>query len=278
MTKIRIYPEYRYVKPSGYYVYIHLRSTNKNPFYVGKGTGRRGWAANKTADRTSRWIRTSLKNGVTIEIAQDNLSEDDAFLLEMWLIAKLRHEGCDLCNLTDGGDGTSGAKKTESDRLRNATPVFDSLGVHYPSLQDAARSMISLGYVGASSSNISACARGRKISAYGRNWDYRSIPDHPERTGRESNEMARRRPVVRSDFVVFSGCREAARGMTVTLGKKCTSCNITRAASGHTSYAYGYMWAYVDELPTNDWVVSRQNQPSLFAEYHSSLISATRKS
>lgn len=269
MTKVRVHPEYRDVKPSGFYVYIHRRASNNNPFYIGNGKGRRGWAATKGSDRTTRWIRTAIKNGVIIEIAQDSMLEEDAFLLEMWLIAKFRNNGHDLCNLTDGGEGASGLKKTEEDRLSRARIVFDSLGNEYKSLQDAARHMASLGYEGASSSNICACANGRRASVYGRNWSYHSTPSHPEVTGRDANELARRRSVVRSDFTVFSGCREAARAMTEKLGRKCTSCNITRAASGDTSHAYGYMWAYEDELSTKDWVISSQNQPSLFAEHHS---------
>lgn len=276
MTKIQITPIYRDVKPQGYYVYIHNRASNGKPFYVGKGKSRRAWGATEASDRSTRWMRTARKHGVRIEIAQDQLSEDAAFLLEMWLIAKLRHDGNDLCNMTDGGDGASGFKKEELDRLLLARDVFDSLGNHYPCLQDAARSMRDFGYPLASSSNICACASGVKASVYGRNWSYTEVPPHPYKTGREANEFARKRPVVRGDGLVYSGCREAARKMSKQLGKNCLSSAITHTARGRQSSAYGYEWYYLSDAEYR--IISRQDQPSLFAEYHSSLHPATGKS
>lgn len=107
MTKINVIPKWSEVKPNGYYVYLHKKSNScGSVFYVGKGNDNRGWII---SGRTNpRWIRTSRKYGVFVEVAQDGLTEYDSHLLEMWLIAKFRHEGIDLCNLTDGGDGASG--------------------------------------------------------------------------------------------------------------------------------------------------------------------------
>lgn len=112
MTTIQITPIWYDVKPSLHYVYIHTRGSDGSPFYVGMGQGRRGWSSG-VGSRSPWWIRVGKKNGCRIEIAQDGLSRDQAMLLEMWLIAKLRHAGERLVNMTDGGEGAIGVKQTE---------------------------------------------------------------------------------------------------------------------------------------------------------------------
>lgn len=91
-----------------FYVYLHRKKTDSSIFYVGKGQGNRAWDTGKGRRNNPHWQHIVNKHGVDVEIAQDGLSESDAFLLEMWLIAKFRHEGLVLTNLTDGGDGTTG--------------------------------------------------------------------------------------------------------------------------------------------------------------------------
>ena len=99
-------------------MYIHYASSGyrkDTPFHVGKGCFRR---FKQVSDRNQKWKRIANKYGFTHEIVQDNMSEEDAFLLEMWLIAKFRHEGYDLANLTDGGEGNSGYRHTEAQRKK----------------------------------------------------------------------------------------------------------------------------------------------------------------
>lgn len=88
-----------------FYVYIHRRKSDGVPFYIGKGKLRRAWCF---AHRNEYWNRVREKHGVTVEICSRNMSEPDAFLLEMWLIAKFKHEGVALTNMTEGGDGVTG--------------------------------------------------------------------------------------------------------------------------------------------------------------------------
>lgn len=118
MTKIQITPKYSEVKPRGFYVYLHKRATDGSIFYVGKGTGDRAWHKSSYSRGDGWWRNISIKNGVIVEICQDDMTEGDAFLLEMWLIAKLRHVGVVLCNLTDGGEGASGAVRSKETKQR----------------------------------------------------------------------------------------------------------------------------------------------------------------
>jgi hypothetical protein len=101
-----------------FYVYIHYCEKGyrkDSPFHVGKGCFRR---FKQTSDRNPKWNKIANKYGFRYEIVQDNMSESDAFLLEMWLIAKFRHQGYDLANLTDGGEGNSGYRHTDEQRKK----------------------------------------------------------------------------------------------------------------------------------------------------------------
>lgn len=165
MTKIHIEPKWADVKPSGEYVYIHYKLDDGLPFYVGKGSGRRGFSASRTAF----WKYRAAKHGVRVEVCQDGLSTDEAYLLEMWLIAKLRHEGYDLCNLTDGGEGRSGF---DSEKRRE---VFCSNGMMFSHAESAAEWLRSIGNPGATSKIVSACALGRKKSIYGYSFSHDEV-------------------------------------------------------------------------------------------------------
>jgi hypothetical protein len=84
-------------------------------FYVGKGYGKRAW---KTAGRNERWTRTYKKHGMIVEIVFDSLSEQEAFQCEKDTILEFRYFGAELCNMTDGGEGASGYKTSESAKAK----------------------------------------------------------------------------------------------------------------------------------------------------------------
>jgi len=97
-----------------FFVYIHKRATDEKIFYIGKGCRYRHkskWA------RTSYWHNVVNKYGYTAEIVKNNLTQDEAFALEIKLIKKYKHLG--LCNLTDGGDGATGAIVSEKTRAKH---------------------------------------------------------------------------------------------------------------------------------------------------------------
>jgi hypothetical protein len=84
-----------------YYTYLWLREDG-TPYYVGKGTGTRAWR--KGAPHRDRVL------------VQEFPSEEDAFLSERFLIALYGRKDLGtgiLMNCTDGGDGSSGAKRSE---------------------------------------------------------------------------------------------------------------------------------------------------------------------
>jgi hypothetical protein len=98
-----------------FYVYEHWRPDRDEPFYVGKG---RGGRANLMARRNAhhRAIQMKLHRlglAVEVRIVAANLTEDEAFLLEIERIKMWRESGIDLSNQTIGGEGPAGKKLSE---------------------------------------------------------------------------------------------------------------------------------------------------------------------
>lgn len=92
-----------------FYVYVHMKATDDSVFYVGKGCKYR---ATTKQGRNEYWQRIVSKHGFIAEIVKDGLSFEEANAYEIELIKQLRDQGCVLCNMTDGGEGCLGVKKT----------------------------------------------------------------------------------------------------------------------------------------------------------------------
>ena len=98
---------------NNFYVYVHRKTSNNSIFYVGKGCDYRAY--DKTG-RNDYWEKTYNKHGLIVEIVLNNLTEQQAFNLEIELIAFYGREN--LCNLTDGGEGSSGVIFSQSRLLK----------------------------------------------------------------------------------------------------------------------------------------------------------------
>lgn len=105
-----------------YYTYAYLREDG-TPYYVGKGRGRRIY-------ERCRRIKPP-KDKTKIIYLKQNLTEEDAFKHEKYIIAVLGRKDLGtgiLRNLTDGGEGTSnpGTPEQRSEiarkRMANMTP------------------------------------------------------------------------------------------------------------------------------------------------------------
>lgn len=88
-----------------FYVYVHRRADTGEVFYIGKGQGRR---MSVRAGRSRYWKNIVAQHGFTWEIAAWFHDEQEAFAHERFLIMCMRQRGQKVCNLTDGGEGTSG--------------------------------------------------------------------------------------------------------------------------------------------------------------------------
>lgn len=182
-----------------YYVYKHMTNSGEI-FYIGKGTGKRCY--NLTA-RSLYHKRISKKHGCIVSIISQNLSEEQAMLLESKLIKKYKNIGLCKANFTNGGEGRSGIKhseitinkmrisklgkssgmlgkthKTESNNLRSeslrkSNKVFRkkikciTTGKIYQSLSDAC---LKLGLAG--TSNLSKVLKGTRSHINGLKFEY----------------------------------------------------------------------------------------------------------
>jgi hypothetical protein len=95
-----------------FYTYIHCRADSGAVFYVGKGSCGYYRAYQKTG-RSNHWRRVVEKHGLIVEIAAKWQSEAEAFEHERLLIRVLREIHAPLVNVTDGGEGASGAKQSQ---------------------------------------------------------------------------------------------------------------------------------------------------------------------
>lgn len=104
-----------------FYVYVLFRHDSGQPFYVGKGAGKRIGAhtRDKRNSHKAAIIEKAKRDGrecPRVKVAV-GLSEDDAFAVEIALIAAIgRGERGPLVNMTDGGEGRSGYKCSQETR------------------------------------------------------------------------------------------------------------------------------------------------------------------
>ena len=102
-----------------FYTYLHCKP-NGDPFYVGKGTVKRSREFKSGRNRHYKnIIAVHGKENIGVFIFPCD-SEQQALGDEIQQIAQLRHEGYELCNYTDGGEGTSGYTVSPETRLKQS--------------------------------------------------------------------------------------------------------------------------------------------------------------
>jgi hypothetical protein len=93
------------------YVYRHIRLDNNTVFYIGIGTSDSYKRAKTSIRRNSYWKNITCKTNWYYEIMIDNVSVEQTRSKEIEFIKLYgredKKEGT-LCNLTDGGDATTG--------------------------------------------------------------------------------------------------------------------------------------------------------------------------
>ena len=98
-----------------YYTYAYLRE-DKTPYYIGKGKGPRIYSTNRKGLKPQ-------KDKSRIIFLKQNLTEEEAFRHEIYMIdvfGRIDLGTGILRNLTDGGEGPSGAIISEEDRRKRS--------------------------------------------------------------------------------------------------------------------------------------------------------------
>ena len=88
-----------------FYVYRHIRLDKQIPFYVGKGRDKRAFSKR---NRNQYWHNIIKKTTYVVEIIKENLTESQAFDLELSLIKAYKSVNLCSANLSLGGGGCSG--------------------------------------------------------------------------------------------------------------------------------------------------------------------------
>lgn len=96
-----------------HFVYVHRKPVSGEVFYVGKGTRclkKHDGRAHVTHNRTNHWQNIVAKHGLLVEVVAWFAENEDCLRMERDLIAyygRATDGGC-LCNLTLGGEGSTG--------------------------------------------------------------------------------------------------------------------------------------------------------------------------
>lgn len=158
---------------NSFYVYEHWRSDTGECFYVGKGCRGRAYVTKGRSlhhqNIMKRLVRLGLK--LRVRILKRDLTEDQAFDLEIERIAFWRKKNVRLVNLSNGGEGQLGYHHT--DRTKRILSQMFTGRTH----TDEARERIRLSKLGkprpdlvgkavseATRKKLSAALKGKKVS------------------------------------------------------------------------------------------------------------------
>lgn len=252
-------------------VYVHCKKTDNTVFYVGKGSIKRAKSASLKS-RNEYWGRIVKKYGFYPVILYKNLSEKEAFKIEMELISEIGRDK--LCNLTDGGEGAVGricsdeVKRAMSERFKgvkpsektiraaiekNSRPVGTVCGMRFNSLTDAARFIQEeKGIKTANKGNILSSANGEMKLAYGYEFRYLDAYGNlmPSLYVNKTDKF--KTPVKNCANMEFESINDAARwliseGICKSKFARTAVTNIISAITGRKGVrkAYGFEWRLV---------------------------------
>lgn len=249
-----------------FYVYVY-RDSAGNPFYVGKGQGKRSKTHLHACHNSKRrsygtMLYTKLRKMARLEeipvidIVKDNLAEEDAFRWEKHYITLWGRRdiktGC-LCNHTEGGEGQTGLKHSEESRQKMRE-------VQTPRLRELAKAQRGKKLSAERCAKMAEAQRGRKHSpesiektAAAHRGMKRSAEtcrriseanSNPSKETREKMSKARKIPVVAldiktgEDLMEFDSAKDAGSFFGVT------NAAITNALRGKVRTSVGCRWRY----------------------------------
>ena len=231
---------------NNFYTYQLIDPRTNKPFYIGKGTGDRmnqhmieaRGCRDKWTNKIKCQIINSIENlgrKVIVEKIQDNVSEDEAYDMEIALIlqyGKIIDGSGILSNIADGGQGGNGIGKPVQSYTTTGALIQS-----FKTLKEAAR------IVGVHKSTICAALNGRTTMAGGYRWGYNGEP--PNMAQNKNFTSVDQYDILGVFVKSFSSVTEAAAEVKTTYTSIIDCC---RGAPYHTT-SPGFRWAYSGELP-----------------------------
>lgn len=101
-----------------FYVYLHIKLTNGEPFYVGRGKGSRAYEKGR-GRRSQYWFSIANKYGFDVIFLENNITGDLSLELEKYWIGRIGRMDLGLgplVNFTDGGEGACGISKEAKEK------------------------------------------------------------------------------------------------------------------------------------------------------------------
>lgn len=202
--------------------------------YIGKGCGRRAF---DKSPRSKWWCSIAKKHGITVEIVSEEMSEDEAHNLEIYMISQARGMGEKICNVSSGGEGSSGFPAS------TRKVVYCSNGKVFESTLAAAQWVSDSKNIRTCFSAIAAAASGKRYSSYGFSWSYSGPPEeYVEPSQRRRDAFSKH--ISCSNGMSFSSVTQATAWVVENVNPKASSGKISRAARSDRRTAYGFKWSY----------------------------------
>ena len=198
-----------------YCLYYHRNPVTNEIFYIGIGRLKRAW---NFRDRNIHWKRYIKKYGLpVVEIIKENLTKDEASILEKNLILNYGRKGYEnkgiLTNITLGGEGTCGYKWDNTRKNSHSKIMLNWMDTHKLDWIDK-----------------------HKLGILNRKIDYNTI-----KNGRKGI------PIVQFDLQDnFIKKWQSAKVIKKQLG-----ISIDSVLSGRSKTAGGYKWKYEKEINRN---------------------------
>jgi len=224
-----------------YYVYVHRKKDDGTVFYVGKGTRDR---MKQTRSRNKYWHNIVNKHGFYYEFVEQFVTDEIAKELEMFLITEIGRQN--LCNLTDGGDGSYGYIPTEETRKKLSKASKNRVWTKESRLKlSKAKKGIC-----PSKETIAKIVLSRKgfkhsIATKQKMSEMRKGVPHSEAHRKALSENSGRARAVKCIELdkTFKSCSEAAK----YLGDICKRKGINDVALGRQKTAYSYHWEFINK-------------------------------
>ena len=229
-----------------FYVYVHRRATDGRVFYVGKGKGNR---YKSSSVRNRHWKFVADKHGFISDIVMRFNDEQCAFSFERALIKHYGKEN--LCNYSDGGEGSSGVVVSEETRKKLSLAMTgkkrsDAMKAKMSKLKTGNKYSLGKTHSDESKKRMSDAQKGKIVSDdTRRKLSEANIGKKLSQETKEKMSASRQvKPVICSNGMIFSGVSDASRWLQKNGWPSALSGGISQSALGNRKTAYGFEWRY----------------------------------